>query len=80
MSLKCKIPEFHVELERTAPDIVIGIETWLNDNTKNKEILPNHYEVFRGGRTNGYGGVLLAIKEELDPTEINITLKLYLQR
>lgn len=40
----------------------MGTETWLNSSLKSCEIFPANYTVFRKDRTDGYGGVLLAIK------------------
>ena len=41
------------------------VETWLNNNITNSEIFPSdmNYDVVRKDREDGYGGVLIAIKQ-----------------
>ncbi|XP_048575802.1 uncharacterized protein LOC125557331 [Nematostella vectensis] len=62
-SLKNKNCEFQAFLATESPDIVIGTETWLNPSVKTCEFFPSNYSVFRKDRPNGYGGVLLAVKD-----------------
>ncbi|XP_072181424.1 uncharacterized protein [Diadema setosum] len=50
-------------IDSTAPGIIIGTETWLNDSIHTSEILPSTYDVFRKDRADGYGGVLIAINK-----------------
>ena len=75
------------------PDIVILNETWLSKNINDSEIFPNEtYKVFRLDRSlkthpmdesdpdkyrKAGGGILIAIKSELDceSTKINISCK-----
>jgi len=40
-------------------------ETWLNNRIHNSEGLPTNYEVYRKDRKDGYGGVLIAVKNTL---------------
>ena len=43
---------------------MIGTESWLNDEIFSSLIHPNEY-VFRRDREDSYGGVLIAVKSEL---------------
>lgn len=56
------------------PQIIFGTETWLRKEINTTELFPNElgFEVFRKDREDGHGGVLLAIKKELNPQELNI--------
>ena len=64
-SIKNKKEELTVLLESTCPSIVIGTETWLNPTITSSEIFPPNYEVIRKDREDGYGGVLLAVRNDL---------------
>ena len=46
------------------PDVIIGTETWLNENTHSSELFPPSYCVIRKDRSDVYGGVLIALKKE----------------
>ena len=48
------------------PDIILGCETWLNDSVLNNEILPPSYRLYRNDRSDGYGGVMIGVKSNLD--------------
>lgn len=62
-------------IDSTDPDIVIASETWLNSSVKNSEIFqPDIYEVSRKDRPDGYGGVLIAAKKNLNSQEISVKL------
>lgn len=77
-SIKSKVEEFQVLLEAEQPDILICTETWLNADIKNCEIFPDHYQVFRKDRADGYGGVMIAVKnmtaQILDELSVNAEL------
>ena len=49
------------------PDVIVGTETWLNSSIKDNEIIPAdfNYKIYRKDRSDGYGGVLLAISDQL---------------
>ena len=73
-NIKCRsIVEKRTELkyftDQTKPDIIIGTESWLNDNHYNSEIFDTEqYSIFckdRKGKRGG--GVFLAIKHSLNP-------------
>ena len=77
-SLRCKKAEFSAFLEMTNPDIVMGTETWLRGQDFSSEFFPDTFKVYRADRTNasgthtGYGGVLLAINNDLHSTEVKL--------
>ena len=62
----------------TNPDIVMGTETWLRGQDFSSEFVPNTFKVHRADRTRasgthtGYGGVLLAINNDLHSTEVKL--------
>ena len=64
-SIRNKITEIEVLLDSINPDAIIGTESWLNDEIFSSEILPNTYNVFKRDREDSYGGVLIAVKPEL---------------
>ena len=45
-------------------DVVCVIETWLNSDISNSEILDERYEIFRKDRESRGGGLLVAVKSE----------------
>ena len=75
MNINCRsIVEKRTELkyftDQTKPDIIVGTESWLNDNHYNSEIFDTEqYSIFRKDRKGKRGGgVFLAIKHSLNPT------------
>ena len=52
-------------LESANPSIILGTETWLNPGIFCSEIFPPNYDIVRQDRRDGYGGVLLGIKNDL---------------
>ena len=70
-SIKNKVPETQVLIDSADPDIIVGSETWLNSNVFSSEVLPANYNVFRRDRTDGYDGVLIAVKDDLVSTPIH---------
>ena len=66
-SIKSKLCRLSNLIDSTRPDIIIGSETWLDNDIKNPEICPSGYVIHRKDRNNKIGGgVLLAIKSELN--------------
>lgn len=72
-SIKNKLAEFWIIIEAAKPDIIILTETWLNSNISSSEILPPglHYELFRRDRSDGYGGVAIAISRSFDAKHLH---------
>nr|XP_054767499.1 uncharacterized protein LOC129274773 [Lytechinus pictus] len=64
-SIRNKKEELAVLIETTEPSVIIGTETWLNPTIKSSEIFPSNFEVIRKDRADSYGGVLLAIRNDL---------------
>ena len=56
--------------DQTKPDIIVGTESWLNDNHFNNEIFDTEqYSIFRKDREEKRGGgVFLSIRHSLNPT------------
>ena len=57
-------------LHETKCDVVIGTETWLTSDHKTSELLLNDYDVFRNDRPSRAGGVLIAVKRNLNAVQI----------
>ena len=55
-SVKEKTRELGNLILTTDPDIILGQESWLNDNIFNGEVFPDNYEVIRKDRTTTRGG------------------------
>ena len=62
-SAKNKKEEIGNMIDSTNPDVILGSETWLNKNIASAELFPPTYDVYRKDRSDGYGGVLIAIKK-----------------
>ena len=92
---RCKISELQSFATKSRPDIFILNETWLKKSISSNEILPDsQYEIFRNDRTrrthpqdpnnpkkfreNG-GGVLLAVRSDLDATVKRLTVTVGLE-
>ena len=63
-SAKNKKEEIGNMIDSCNPDVIIGTETWLNENIHSTELFPPSYTVIRKDRSDGYGGVLIALKQE----------------
>ena len=62
-------------IDSSASDIIIGTEAWLNPSIMNNEIFPpDVYEVERRDRPDGYGGVLVAVKKNLNSKKITASI------
>ena len=64
-SVKNTVAELAACLDTHNPDIVLGSETWLNQSVGDKEIFPDNYTVIGKDRKDTYGGVLIALKNDL---------------
>lgn len=74
-SMRAKRTSFWLLLEEIDPDIIIGSETWLYPAVYEREILPAGYHVIsRRDRTQDrHGGVIIASKESIIGTDLNIS-------
>ena len=71
-SVKHKKDELTSIIKSSDPDIIMFSETWLHPNIKNNEFLPDYFEVHRRDRPgDAHGGVLLAIKKELNSQDLD---------
>ena len=65
-----KIPELKIHLAEINPDIVCITESWLHADISDSVLGLNDYRIFRKDRNNGvggHGGVLIAVKPNLNP-------------
>ena len=75
-SVVSKKETFLEHIDYYNPDIILGCETWLNDSILNNEILPPSYRLYRNDRIDGYGGVMIGVKSNLDLQLLDIQLNL----
>ena len=67
-SAKNKIADIAAVIDQHKPDIILGIESWLNSNIESNEIFPNGYKIFRkDDRPDDYhgGDVFQAVKNDI---------------
>ncbi|CAC5379034.1 unnamed protein product [Mytilus coruscus] len=64
-SIKTKQGQLHNLLDSTKPDIIFGIETWLDSRIKDSQIFPPGYNIFRNDRNLNGEGVLIAVQDNL---------------
>ena len=72
-SFKNKVADLTVCLDQHNPDIILG-------SIKSEKLFPDKYTVIRKDREDSYGGVLVAIKNNLVGThrlDLTQTLRLY---
>ena len=64
MSKKGDLLEF---ISTHKPHIIIGSETWLSSDVSNNEVISHDfkYNIYRNDRQDSYGGVMLAISNQL---------------
>ena len=55
------------------PDFLIGCETWSNSTIMDNEVLLIGYKIHRKDHIDGYGGVLIAIKNNFTYEPLAIT-------
>jgi exonuclease III len=70
-SIKNKKPEVELIIESCKPSIIFGTVTWLSNDISPYEYIPSSkYNIYTKNRKDGYGGVLLAISNQLTSTQI----------
>ena len=69
-SINNKKAEFLNLVDTHKPDIIVGTESWLKPAVKSAEIFPPWFSVYRKDRKDGYGGVFIAVKNDLISEEI----------
>jgi hypothetical protein len=78
-SIRDKKAEFHVTLNYTKPDIVLGTESWLKEMKPGKnatkyaikscEIFPDNYTKYRNDRGTLGGGVFIMFNKDIISVE-----------
>ena len=63
-SMKNKVKSICNLIQYTESNFVTGTETWLNSDISNSEIFPVNCDLIRRGRKDGYGGVMVAIRND----------------
>ena len=60
------------------PHIIIGIETWLSNETCNNEVIPDgwNYAIYHNDRPDGYRGIMIVISKQLTSLKTS-SLKTY---
>ena len=59
-------------IDSSDPDVIIGSETWLRKDIFNSEIFPPGYTTYRKDREDGYGGVLIAVKDNFISEKLDV--------
>ncbi|VDI11275.1 Hypothetical predicted protein, partial [Mytilus galloprovincialis] len=59
-------------IDTSNPEIILGTETLLRPDILSSEIFPPQYSVYRKDRTDGYGGVLIAVKDIIISEELPV--------
>ena len=69
-----KIPNLIKLIYCQDPDIIIGTETWHSPSILSSEIIPPefNYSIYRKDQCDGYGGIMIAITQNLTSSEILI--------
>ena len=65
-----KIAELANIISSIKPDIILGTETWLDQNIHSRELFPYGFNIFRRDRNRNGGGVLIAISDQLTCHEV----------
>ena len=70
-SVLSKREAFWELLQHHSPDIIVGYETWLNPSILNSEIIPSSYTLYQTDRQDGYGGVMIGVKQSISSQLLN---------
>ena len=54
------------------PTVVIGTETWLNEDISSEEIIPAGYTVYRKDRSDHGGGVIIMVQNHVPSSSVNV--------
>ena len=72
-SLNAKKEVFWESVDSCQPDLIIANETWLKPDQLNSEMMPPGFNTpIRRDRADGYGGVMIATKQDLIDGEIKL--------
>jgi len=66
-------------LDNYSPDAVVACETWLDPSIKDNEIITTKYKLYRCDRSDGYGGVFIAVNNDINcqPLQLCDSCELY---
>jgi hypothetical protein len=68
-NIRSKVLEFWNLIETYNPDVVIGTESWLNEEINNAEVFRGDYITFRRDRCSRGGGVFICVKNHINCRE-----------
>ena len=68
-SIRNKVLEFWNIIDTYNPDIVIGTESWLNEDVNNAEVFRGDYITIRRDRRSRGGGVFICVKSNIEIKE-----------
>ncbi|CAC5405350.1 unnamed protein product [Mytilus coruscus] len=74
-SIKNKKEELLNMIDTSNPEIILRTETWLRPDILSSEIFPPQYSVYRKDRTDGYGGVLIAVRDIIISEELHVPIQ-----
>lgn len=72
-SIKNKVDDFADLINTTAPSVVIGTESWLDDTIDDAEVFPPEYAAYRRDRNRHGGGVFLLIHNSLQSLAVDFS-------
>ena len=58
-------------IDSVKPDVIIGTETWLDSSIGDREFMPDYYRVMRKDRNRDGGGVLIAIRDDIQASAVS---------
>ena len=70
-SIKNKKAELLNVINLHNPSILIGSETWLNSSFCSSDFSPDNYLVYRKGRDDCYGGIVITIRSDIPSTQVS---------
>jgi hypothetical protein len=68
-SIKHKAADLAAFDNTESPDIILGNESWIDDNIASAEIFPSHFQIIRNDRNSSGGGVFIATKDTIPRLE-----------
>ena len=69
-SIVAKKEAFWELLDTYTPDIIVGCEAWLTPNVFDNEIILPSYKLYRTDCIDGYGGVLVGVRTNINSQQI----------
>lgn len=72
-SIKNKVDIFDDLVRMTKPSVVIGTESWLNEDVANTEVFPDNFTCYRKDRNYHGGGVFILVDQRIPSIGISTT-------